>query len=78
MKKQLEGTAESTPLTFRELEVIRLIEREFNNKQIAGQLGISERTVKVHIGNVFRRIRVTDRISAAMWARDNLPAARQG
>ncbi|MGZ4722537.1 LuxR C-terminal-related transcriptional regulator [Oryzihumus sp.] len=35
---------------------------------------MSERTVKVHVGNVFRRIGVSDRTSAAMWARDHLGA----
>ena len=65
-------------LSDRETEVLLLLTQGMANKQIGRALGISERTVKVHIGNVFRRIRVTDRISAAMWARDNLPAARQG
>jgi len=36
-------------------------------------LGISESTVKAHISNVFRRIGVADRTSAAIWARDHLP-----
>jgi DNA-binding NarL/FixJ family response regulator len=43
------------------------------NKQIARNLGISESTVKAHISSVFRRIGVTDRTSAAVWARDHLP-----
>ena len=55
MKKQLQATAESTPLTDRELEVIRLIEREFSNRQIAVQLGISERTVETHRKNILRK-----------------------
>ena len=38
----------------------------------AARLGISERTVKAHLGRVFREIGVSDRTSAAMWARDNL------
>jgi len=65
-------------LSDRETEVLLLLTKGMANKQIGRALGISERTVKVHMGNVFRRIGVTDRISAAMWARDNLPAARQG
>jgi DNA-binding NarL/FixJ family response regulator len=62
----------------REVEVLRLLTQGLANKQIGRALGISERTVKVHVGNVFRRIGVTDRISAAMWARDNLPATSHG
>ena len=58
----------------RELQVLRLVARGMANKQIARRLEISERTVKVHLGNVFRRIGVTDRTSAAIWARDHLPA----
>jgi DNA-binding NarL/FixJ family response regulator len=61
-------------LSPRELEVLRLVAKGMANKQIGRALGISERTVKVHLGNVFRRINVQDRTSAALWARENLPA----
>ena len=61
-------------LSAREAQVLRLITRGLSNKQIGAELGIAERTVKVHVGNVFRRIDVADRTSAAMWARDNLPS----
>ena len=47
--------------------------RGMANKQIARALGIRESTVKVHLGNVFRRIGVQDRTSAALWAQANLP-----
>jgi DNA-binding NarL/FixJ family response regulator len=59
-------------LSARELEVLRLVAKGLANKQIGRTLGISERTVKVHVGHVFRRIGVADRTSAAMWARDNI------
>lgn len=62
-------------LSARELEVLRLVAKGLANKQIGRTLGISERTVKVHLGHVFRRIDVADRTSAAMWARDNLGEA---
>jgi DNA-binding NarL/FixJ family response regulator len=61
-------------LSVRELQVLRLVAQGLANKQIGRSLGITERTVKVHVGHVFRRIGVTDRTSAAMWARDNLGA----
>jgi len=61
-------------LSARELQVLRLVAKGLANKQIGRSLGISERTVKVHVGHVFRRIGVADRTSAAMWARDNLSA----
>jgi DNA-binding NarL/FixJ family response regulator len=64
-------------LSARELQVLRLLAQGMANKQIGRALGISERTVKVHVGNVFRRLGVADRTSAALWARDNLPADRE-
>jgi DNA-binding NarL/FixJ family response regulator len=56
----------------REVEVLRLVARGLANKQIGRALGISERTVKAHLGRVFRQIGVADRTSAALWARDHL------
>jgi DNA-binding NarL/FixJ family response regulator len=53
--------------------VPRLVAKGLANKQVGRTLGISERTVKGHLGNVFRRIGVQDRTSAALWARENLP-----
>lgn len=60
-------------LSQRELQVLRLAAAGLANKQIARRLGISESTVKVHVGSVFRRIGVRDRTSAAVWAIENLP-----
>ncbi len=60
-------------LSERELQVLRLASQGMANKQIGRALGIAERTVKVHLGNVFRRIGVSDRTSAALWAREHLP-----
>jgi DNA-binding NarL/FixJ family response regulator len=55
------------------LQVLRLATSGLANKQIARRLGISESTVKVHIGSVFRRIGMRDRTSAAVWAMGSLP-----
>jgi len=60
-------------LTEREQEVLALVGQGLANKQIARALGIREGTVKAHLTNVFQRIGVRDRTSAALWARANLP-----
>jgi DNA-binding NarL/FixJ family response regulator len=65
------GAAQSHPLTDREQEVLQLVARGLPNKLIARELGISEKTVKAHLTTVFQRIGVTDRVQAAMWARDH-------
>jgi DNA-binding NarL/FixJ family response regulator len=59
-------------LSDREQEVLLLAADGLANKQIGRRLGISESTVKVHLANIYRRIGVTDRTSAALWARSNL------
>ena len=67
----LTARAERAPvalLTEREHEVLALLAAGLVNKQIARQLGISEKTVKAHLTSVFRRIGVTDRTQAALWA----------
>ncbi len=46
---------EEVRLTEREIEITRLIEKEYNNKQIADALFISERTVETHRKNIFRK-----------------------
>jgi DNA-binding NarL/FixJ family response regulator len=63
----------SDSLSVRERQVLELITKGLSNRQIGRQLGITERTVKVHTGHLFRRLGVADRTSAAMWAKDNLP-----
>jgi DNA-binding NarL/FixJ family response regulator len=65
-------------LSAREREVLQLVARGMANKQIGRALGISERTVKAHLGRVFRVIGVADRTSAALWAREHLSAGGDG
>lgn len=55
-------------LSGREREILVLVGEGLANKQIARRLGISEKTVKVHLTNAFRRIGVEDRTQAALWA----------
>ncbi len=60
-------------LTRREMEVLKLLSVGMYNKEIAEQLNISERTVKNHVSNIFKKIQVTDRTQAAVFAiRNNL------
>lgn len=54
-------------LSSRELEVLRLVSVGFLNKDIASKLYISERTVKNHLFNIFKKIGCTDRTQAAIF-----------
>lgn len=53
-------------LTEREMDVLQLIATGLSNKQIAGQLFISEETVKVHIRNLLRKLNVHSRVAATV------------
>ena len=70
-RELLTARAEDRPasgLTDRERDVLALVGSGLPNKLIATRLGISEKTVKAHLTNVFRAIGVTDRTQAALWA----------
>jgi two-component system, NarL family, response regulator LiaR len=55
-------------LTPRERDVLELIGRGFSNKRIAHELGLSEKTVKNHVGHVLAKLGVDDRTQAAVVA----------
>lgn len=59
---------EEAHLTGREIEIIRLIEKEYNNKQIAEALFISERTVETHRKNIFRKTNTNSVIGLVKYA----------
>ena len=55
-------------LTKREIEVLELLAEGLFNKEIAYTLNISEKTVKNHVSNIFKKINVSDRTQAAVYA----------
>jgi two-component system NarL family response regulator len=55
-------------LTERELEVLRLVARGMNNRDIARQLFISENTVKNHIRNILEKLQLHSRMEAVVYA----------
>jgi DNA-binding NarL/FixJ family response regulator len=56
------------PLTERELEVIRALSRGMSDRQIASSLGISEKTVRNHTSNIYRKLHIFDRTQAVIYA----------
>lgn len=56
------------PLSFREKEVLRLVALGFSNDEIAEKLGLSPHTVKTHIYHVYKKIGVSNRLQATLWA----------
>jgi two-component system, NarL family, nitrate/nitrite response regulator NarL len=69
--EDLQNDGEKPLLTTRELEIVRLIVKEFSNKQIADQLFISERTVETHRKNILRKTRVGSVVGLIKYAYAN-------
>lgn len=55
-------------LTAREREVVALVGEGKSNQQIASELVITERTARTHVSNVLRKLRLSSRTQAALWA----------
>ena len=70
LMKRLDSSVDENEegLTKREMEVLKLIAEGLFNKEIADKLSISEKTVKNHVSNIFRKINVSDRTQAAVYA----------
>ena len=60
--------ADENGLTQRESEVLMLISEGLSNREIADTLYISEKTVKNHVSNIFKKLDVCDRTQAAIYA----------
>jgi DNA-binding NarL/FixJ family response regulator len=56
------------PLTEKELEVIKALARGKSDRQIANTLGISEKTVRNHTSNIYRKLHIFDRTQAVIYA----------
>lgn len=67
-ERMMPSAAITEKLTEREIDVLRLLARGFNNADIAAQLHLSEGTVRNHISSIFTRLGVTDRTQAAIIA----------
>lgn len=57
-------------LTFREKQVLTYLSRGLKNKEIGEKLFVTEHTVKKHVGQILEKLDLTDRIQAALYAKD--------
>ena len=65
---QREARSKDKLLSTREIEVLCALAEGLYNKEIASKLQISEKTVKNHVSNIFKKIGVSDRTQAAVYA----------
>jgi DNA-binding NarL/FixJ family response regulator len=73
------GDEPASELTSRELDVLRLVAAGKPNKQIAAELAISERTARTHVSRILRKLGLSSRTQAALWAvREGLVEVKSG
>ncbi|WP_119155204.1 response regulator [Caldimonas tepidiphila] len=63
-----EAAPDDEPLTPRELDTLREIAHGASNKEIARKLGIAETTVKIHVQRILRKLNLSSRVQAAVYA----------
>lgn len=64
----MDGGAPTVELTRREREILGLITQGLTDRQIAAALGVRPRTIEWHVGNILKKLAVTGRAAAAVYA----------
>jgi non-specific serine/threonine protein kinase len=73
-----ETSATGTGLTSRENEIAVLVASGLSNRDIAGRLVISKRTVDAHVEHIFSKLCISSRVQLTVWLRDRLAGERAG
>jgi DNA-binding NarL/FixJ family response regulator len=69
-KREAPNAKPTTPLTPREIEIVRMVAQGLRNRVIAERLSISEGTVKVHLHNIYEKFNVDGRLELVLLAQD--------
>ena len=62
------------PLTSKETEILIMVSKGASNQKVANKLGITRNTVKGHLYHVYKKLKVSNRVQASLWASENLNA----
>lgn len=71
-RRRARTSGSGSVLTDKQREVLDLVAEGLPNRLVAKRLGLSEKTVKAHLTQIYAAIGVADRVQATLWARDNL------
>ena len=66
--EEVDEEPEAPDLSSRELDVLRAIARGKGNKQVATELNISDKTVRNHVSNIYKKLHINDRTQAVLYA----------
>ncbi|MFA0231287.1 response regulator transcription factor, partial [Vibrio sp. 10N.261.45.A7] len=66
-KIKIEDTTQDCLLTKREWQILKLVGNGLTNSEISNQIHVAEGTVKTHVYNIYKKVRVKNRVEAILW-----------
>jgi DNA-binding NarL/FixJ family response regulator len=71
LRRETAGRARSGVLSPRETEIVRMVAGGLGNKELAERLGVSEGTIKIHLHNIYKKLKVHSRLELVLHAQSN-------
>lgn len=71
LRRETAGRAGSGILSPREIEIVRMVAGGLRNKELAQRLGVSEGTIKIHLHNIYKKLKVHSRLELVLHAQAN-------
>ena len=71
LRRESTGRAGSGPLSPREIEIVRMVVGGLRNRELAERLGVSEGTIKIHLHNIYKKLKVHSRLELVLHAQAN-------
>ena len=71
LRRETAGRARSSVLSPRETEIVRMVAGGLGNRELAERLGVSEGTVKIHLHNIYKKLKVHSRLELVLHAQAN-------
>ena len=71
LRRESTGRAGSGTLSPREIEIVRMVVGGLRNRELAERLGVSEGTIKIHLHNIYKKLKVHSRLELVLHAQAN-------
>ena len=71
LRREAGGRAGGGLLTPREIEIVRMVASGLRNRELARRLGVTEGTVKIHLHNIYKKLKVQNRLELVLHAQSN-------
>jgi len=71
LRREAGGRTASSVLTPREIEIVRMVASGLRNRELARRLGVTEGTVKIHLHNIYKKLKVQSRVELVLHAQSN-------